>query len=352
MPVFQILRNATAGTRPTGKLAGEPWVNYADKQFGVHDGTAANDMVAVRFFSALAPYAVGDHVVEAGVLYRCITAVTLPGPFTPASWEQSGSAPDLTPYLLLAGGTMVGPLVLAADPVADMEAATMGYVIDADALLLPLTAGPTVPLTGELHLPAAAPTLPAVATNKLYVDTADTALQDQITLLASNLLYSGSIDVVTDTGAYTAESGIPAGPLPVATAHANKYVIVNNGGTAAAGNIPAGTYALGDWIVSDGTAWLQMPIGQGSVTGGNVVITPPATQPTWTNIQLAIDGLEANKLDKAGGTMTGVLVLAADPVGLLEPVTLGYLTNAVLDAGVYVILGFAVLTSLLTSYYC
>ena len=329
--VFQILRSTTAGSRPTAKLAGEPYYNGADKQFGVFD-TTANDLIAVRFFSALATYAVGDFVVNAGGLFRCIVAVAVPGAFVPASWEGVGAV-DLSPYLLLAGGTMVGPLTLAADPLTPLEPITLQF---GTATYLPFTAGPTAPLTGQLHLPAALPTLDAEATSKLYVDGADTALQSQIDLLASNLLYSGSIDVVTDTGAYTVESGMAAGPLPIAgVANTNMYVIVSNGGTAAAGNIPAGDYALGDWIVSDGTAWIQMPIGQAVMTGDSIAITPPASQPTWTNVQVAINGLETNKVDIAGDTMTGVLVLAADPVGLLEPVTLQYLNNAILDAGVY-----------------
>jgi len=332
--VFQILRSSTAGGRPAAKLAGEPWVNHADLQFGVHDGTAARDLVAVRFHSTTAVYAIGDFVVQAGGLYRCI-APTVAGAFVPANWEAVGAV-DLSPYLLLAGGAMTGSLVLAADPVAPLEPVSLQF-LDTELLsYLPLTAGPTVPLTGQLHLPAALITLPAEATNKAYVDAADTLLQSQIDLLASNLLWVGSIDVVTDTGTYSVESGIPAGPLPAASvANTNMYVIVTDGGAPLAGEIPAGTYALGDWLASDGTAWVHLPLGQAAVVAGNVGLTPPLSQPTWTNVQLAIDGLETNKVDLAGDTMTGALVMAADPTLPLHPVTLQYLQNAILDAGVY-----------------
>ena len=35
-PVIQILRSSATGSRPTAKQIGEPYVNFADKQFGVH----------------------------------------------------------------------------------------------------------------------------------------------------------------------------------------------------------------------------------------------------------------------------------------------------------------------------
>ena len=61
--VIKILRGA--GT-PTGKTEGEPFFSEADKSFGVVDAAGvAQDLIAVRHFSALAAYVVGDHVVQA-----------------------------------------------------------------------------------------------------------------------------------------------------------------------------------------------------------------------------------------------------------------------------------------------
>ena len=144
---------------------------------------------------------------------------------------------------------------------------------------------------------------------KQYVDVADDELQDQIALLAAAMMFVGSIDVVTDTGTYTAFSGFTNGPLPLADA-TNKgfYVIVSVGGTAAAGNIPPGDYAVGDWIISDGAVWVSIPIGQSNVIAPNVALSPPVGG--WDDVQEAIEGLQAAAstgrfLPLTGGTITG-----------------------------------------------
>ena len=268
--VIRILRSLTDGTRPTAKTEGEPYINFANKSFGVVDDAAvAQDLIAVRFFSTASTYAVGDFVIEAGGLYACSTAVAVAGPFDPADWTATGIAPDLSGYLQLAGGVMVGQISLPLTaPVAAQDATPKAYVdalrqdvIDAGAaqalLFLPIAGGDltgplggtTAVFTGEIE--AAEPTVPESLTTKFYVDTVDADLQAQISVLASNLIYSGSIAVQTDVGDYTPESGMADGPLPTAAAAgANKYVIVTDGGTPAAGEIPAGAYAAADWLVS------------------------------------------------------------------------------------------------------
>jgi hypothetical protein len=344
--VIQILRSSTPGSVPTAKQPGEPFVNFADNSFGVFDTTAVS-LIPIRFFSTLAAYVPNDHVVETatGSLWKCIAA-TGPGPFVAADWTELGAAgappAETDPLALhLTGGTMTGPIVLAADPAAALEPVTLQYL---ESLLgpvpgpyLPLAAGPLSPLTGPLHLYGTPPVAPEEATDKAYVDAGDTLLQSQIDVLASNLLFSGSIAVVTDTTSPTAESGIAAGPLPVADAtNANKYFIVTDGGTALAGNIPAGDYNIADWLVSDGTQWVYLPIGLGvaaTIIAPGVPLSPDING--WGTVQGAVQGLEDAKVDLAGDTMTGVLTLAADPVGPLEPVTLQYLENYVVDAGTY-----------------
>jgi hypothetical protein len=341
--VIAVLRSTTAGSRPAGKIAGEPWANFADKQFGVHDGTVANDLLAVRLYSQTGGYVVGDHVVQAGILYRCITPVPAPsGAFVLANWEVIGAssfdqaAADLL-YVSLAGDTMTGPLLLPVlAPAAATEATHKQYVDDTTAAAvadyLPL-AGGTV--TGPITL-AGDPTAVLHAAPQQYVDAGDAVLQAQVDLLASNLLFTGSLNVVTDVGNYTPESQMTDGALPVAAAgNTNFYVIVSTGGTAlATGNIPAGDYALGDWLVSDGATWTRLPLGQAVLTADSISIVVPG-QPTWTDIQLAIEGLETNKVNRAGDTMTGPLLLpAANPTGL-QAVHHTYVHSAILDAGVY-----------------
>src|SRR4029077_14826019 len=88
----QSLRSSVAGSRPTGRQPGELYVNFADSQLGVvNASSAAQDLIAVRFFSTVASYSVGNFAIQAGQLYRCVTA-TGPGAFAPASWAQIGGS--------------------------------------------------------------------------------------------------------------------------------------------------------------------------------------------------------------------------------------------------------------------
>ena len=71
--VVQSLRSITPGARPTGKLEGELYVNLPDKQFGMIDETGAPvDLGAVRHFSELASYVIGDHVVQKRMAFHAI----------------------------------------------------------------------------------------------------------------------------------------------------------------------------------------------------------------------------------------------------------------------------------------
>jgi hypothetical protein len=54
--IIRILRSAVAGKRPTGRSQGEPYVNEADKQFGVE---GAGDLIAVRYLESLVAIANG-----------------------------------------------------------------------------------------------------------------------------------------------------------------------------------------------------------------------------------------------------------------------------------------------------
>ena len=85
--LVKLLRTMVAGTRPAGQVYGVPYVNFADKQFGVFDNApAAQDLIGVPFFSAAASYAIGQPVNHLGNLYLAIAAVS-PGAWTPAAWS-------------------------------------------------------------------------------------------------------------------------------------------------------------------------------------------------------------------------------------------------------------------------
>ena len=90
---------------------------------------------------------------------------------------QLAFAPAGGAFLLLSGGQMTGPLLLAADPLAPMEASTRQYVDAKASETLGTVAGNYLPLfggqlTGPLLLPLTPPTNPAQATTKEYVDNA------------------------------------------------------------------------------------------------------------------------------------------------------------------------------------
>lgn len=241
-------------------------------------------------------------------------------------------APDLSLYLPLAGGAMDAAALItaAAVPTAGGHLTNKAYVDGAITAIPPVDLSPYLLLAGGVMTPtatitaAAVPTVNGHLTNKLYVDTADGVLQQQVDLLASNLLFAGTILVVTDVGDYSVASGMTDGPLPLPTAAlTNYYVIVTDSGVSLAGNIPAATYAAGDWIVCDGAAWVRMPIGQ----------------PTGTVSEAPVDTFAYGRLDAAwqrvlpltGGEVTGVTTFSAP--GEAIDVTASLRVHAALQMG-------------------
>lgn len=141
----QTLRSSTPGNRPTGQSPGVLWVTFPDNAFGVvNTSNAAVDLLAIRFFSSLASYVIGDYVKQGVLVYRAI-ANNGPGAFNASNWSQLQTAADTT-FVPLAGGTMTGPLVLNADPSAALGAATKQQVDLKAPLASPVfTGNPTAP---------------------------------------------------------------------------------------------------------------------------------------------------------------------------------------------------------------
>jgi hypothetical protein len=95
MSILQILRSFVTGVHPTGKQLAEPYVNFADKQFGVFDGTNPIDLIGTRYFSTQANYVIGDHVVQSGKIWEAKSNITA-GTFNSGNWNQIATQADLT----------------------------------------------------------------------------------------------------------------------------------------------------------------------------------------------------------------------------------------------------------------
>jgi hypothetical protein len=293
MNVIKILRSATAGARPAGKTPGEIYWNSADRQLGVWDA-APVDLVGVRFFSTLAVYAVGDHVIQAGALYVA-NAATGPGAFTPASWDQIGGGN----FLPLSGGTMTGQIVTIA-PVAAGDAANKNYV---DTM---------------------------VANLRLFLGTWDVAAN------TPNII--GTPPGITTGDYYMARTVVPATPE-----------------TAPGGVLGIGGQQInnGDLVIWNGTLFQRVQgsgltvveadaryvaLGGGVMTGALQLNADP-TVPLGAATKQYVDDLDAliatQYLPLGGGTLTGPLTLAADPTANLQPATKIYVDDAVIDAGTF-----------------
>jgi hypothetical protein len=266
-----------------------------------------------------------------------------------AAFNSNGS-----PFLQLAGGTMAGAIELAADPVNPLEPVTLKYfqahapggLTDANAdgttygrlnhtwvNVLALTGGT---LTGALIL-AGAPSVANGAANKGYVDSAITASVPQP---------SGSPPPMDGTAA-TGVSSAYARADHVHPSDASKYNASNPSGYQTAAQVSA---ALGNYYPTSN------PAGYQTAAQVSAALTPYAlisSVPVGASALPLMDGgatvgagvkwaredhvhpTDTTRLALAGGTMTGALILNADPTAVLGAVTKQYVDNAVIDCGVF-----------------
>ena len=176
-------------------------------------------------------------------------------------YGRTGLSQSWLPVLPLAGGTMLGNLVLVGPPNSSSppnQAATKGYV---DARI-----------TGALQ-------------------------------------FIGAMDGTTGLVNYTTSSGHVDGPLLPATDCPDQYVICSVAGTVPAGGPIAGQVLdVGDWVISDGTEWFVIPVSAMAVNASEVIVTPEVFG--QNNVQSALEYISTNGL---GSSWTHVRVDFTEP---------------------------------------
>jgi hypothetical protein len=133
-------------------------------------------------------------------------------------------------------------------------------------------------------------------------------------LVSGVALFIGEIDAATGLCQYTISSGHANGPLIPAASAPNQYVICEVPGTIPSGPAAGITMVVGDWLISDGVNWIHLAVGGITATAGNISVAPPVLG--QNNVQGALEAIEV-ELGNKGDTMTGMLVLAADPVAAM-----------------------------------
>ncbi|HXT81276.1 MAG TPA: glycosyl hydrolase family 28-related protein [Acetobacteraceae bacterium] len=224
---------------------------------------------------------------------------------TPTGGQSPATLADLTASLLPAsGGTMTGPLALAADPTAPGQAATKSYVDTEVGTALPKAGGS---VTGPLTL-AADPSQPSQAATKNYVDTK----------IAGALPRTGG----TLTGALLLSSD-PASPLQAATKDYVDLRVLRAGDTLtgplqlASDPTTALQAATKNYVDSQSGKYLAKT--GGTLTGALLLAGDPGA-----SLQAATKQYVDQRVSRSGDTLTGPLTLASDPTTALQASTKNY----------------------------
>ena len=283
-----------------------------------------------------------------------LTWSALPYASASSSTINAATQAALDAKLALSGGDMSGVLRLASDPTGPLQAATKQYVDNADTTLATSIAGKLATsggtLTGFLSLNAD-PTSSLHAATKSYADgLAATKLAKSGDSMTGALLLAA--DPTVALGAATkqyVDSGAYQTTVGGSSTYAGKVVKLNSSGVLDSSLVPrsssylgtvnvtvtyalAGTYTAGDYftVSTSGTvdsSWSTKLNGSPSTAGAGQFLIYNLNGKFDLVGDTSSSSAISGKLDKAGGTMTGALLLNADPT-----VNLGAATKQSVDA--------------------
>jgi hypothetical protein len=210
--------------------------------------------------------------------------------------------PDLPAEKLTSGtlsGSVFGTNSIAGSKLAANSVTKIGGA-SSTAGIVPF---PTADYTGQFFFDA--------LNGDLYLW--DGSAWQPVTITSGELVYAGTYNASTNLVASVTTAGSGAGltagaALPVASTQNNRYyLVVTNSGTGS-GNAPAVGLQAPDYLLSNGTAWTWIDVS-GTIaaqTANNITFTPGGGLSS-SNVQAALEELDTEKLNRAGGTITGNL---------------------------------------------
>jgi len=135
-----------------------------------------------------------------------------------------------------------------------------------------------------------------------------------VTITSGELVYGGTYDAsVNQVGSVTTAGsavGLTAGAsLPAASSTNNRYYLVVSDSGTGSGNAPAEALAPPDMILSNGATWDLIDVSNAIAgqSASNISFTPYGDIAA-TNVQLALQELDDEKLGASGGTVNGTLL--------------------------------------------
>ena len=201
---------------------------------------------------------------------------------------------------------------------------TQPYVDTAVATKLSLAGGS---MTGPLALPAD-PTTPLQAATKQYTDSGDLALQTQVTSL------QGTVTTLN------------ANPVTLTYVDAQDALKVNKAGDTMTGQLVlpgaptlvthAVTKGYVDTLVTTHTANVALHL---TPTQNTLLDAVTVTSTEINTLAGATSNVQAQintKLSLAGGTMTGPITLASDPIAPLDAATKQYIDMQIIELRQYI----------------